>query len=231
MMINTDMLDREGMLAPAEWGVRPEELISLAGLGVCFDSESGYSALPAVTVHKYPETQGPDNFTLEKPAVPEAALELTVTSFSDGLKLFRTEQAGVLIASHRQLSELETLLADSSAPSFRAYALSGYTDMAQLISVAESDDDKKLAACTRFAQYLLSDTVQKKTEALGVFPTLPGLDIYADNECLYMTYQLLSGGALLASPEERQKLNDLSINALGGSEGALKDIRSILGYN
>lgn len=229
MMINTDMLDSEGMLAPAEWGVRPDELIGLAELGVCFDSESGYLSLPSITAHEYPEPQGPGSLMPDDADMPEAALRLSVVSFSDGLRLFGTEQAGILVASQRQLFELGNLLEDSSAPSFRPYALSGYTDMAQLISVAACEDDIKLAACEEFAKSLLGESVQKKAEALGVFPVLPGLDIYDDNECMFMMYQLLSKDALLVSPENRQTLADLSINALGGNKKALEDIRDIIG--
>jgi hypothetical protein len=230
IILNTDMLDREGLFAPSGWGIRPDELIDMAKLGVCFDSESGYSALPAIAVHKYPDEEGSKTFTWEKPAMPEAALNLSVVAYSDGVRLFRTEQACTLIASHNQLFELGKLLEDSSAPSFRPYALGGYTDMVQLISVVSCEDEKKQEACTEFAGYLLRDSVQKKIEALGVFPVLPGLEIYEDNECLYMMYELLSEGALLPEPEDRQKLGELSMSALGGSGDALGSIRRLLGF-
>ncbi len=230
VMLNTDMLERQGLFAPSDWGVRPDELIDIAKLGVCFDSEEGYSSLPAIAAHKYPDAQDAKSFTWEKPAVPEAAINLSVVAFSDGLRLFRTEQACMLIASHNQLYELGKLLEDSSSPSFRPYALSGYTDMVQLISVVSCEDEKKRQACAEFAGYLLRESVQKKTEALGVFPVLPGLEIYEDNECLYMMYELLSKGALLAKPEDRQKLGELSMGALQGSKDDLRGIRRLLGY-
>jgi hypothetical protein len=46
-----------------------------------------------------------------------------------------------------------------------------------------------------------------------------------------MMYELLSDDALLPSPKDKQKLSELSVGALGGSEAALKDLRTMLGFD
>jgi ABC-type glycerol-3-phosphate transport system substrate-binding protein len=101
--------------------------------------------------------------------------------------------------------------------------------MVQLISVVDTDDEKKRQACADFAAYLLSEQVQKKLEALGVYPVLPGLEIYQDNDFSASVYNLLSGKAALALPEDRPLLNDLATQALGGNKDALEQLRHILG--
>lgn len=229
LLINADMLDEHGLFPPGGWGVRPDELLSMAQLGVCFDSENGCSALPAIAVHKYPEPEGPDAGATERPVSQDAALGLTITAYTDGLRCFCSGQAGVLIASQRQLFEANKQFEEGSAPAFLPYALSGYTDMVQLISVVSSEDEKKQLACEDFAGYLLEERVQSKLTALGVFPALPGLEIYEDNDCQKSMYKLLSEGAALAMPEDRQTLNDLSMQMLGGSKDALAELKRLLG--
>lgn len=229
MIINADMLDEQGLFPPDGWGVRPDELAGLSQLGVCFDNEAGFSSLPAIAVHKYPERSDPDTGATERPAVQDAMLGLKIASYSDGMRLFCSGQAGVLIASQRQLFEAGKKFEEGTSPAFLPYALSGYTDMVQLISVVAGDDDKKQRSCVDFAQYLLNERIQSKLEALGVFPVLPGLEIYTDNDCMASMYELLSKGAALAMPEDRQSLNELSMKAFGGDKGALAELRHMLG--
>lgn len=228
MAVNTDMLGEQGLFMPSGWGIRPDELIDIAKLGVAFDSEKGYCSLPAVTLHEYPQDEGPSLTTWDEPALPDAALSLSVTAYTNGLNSFCTEKACVLIASQRQLFELTELSMDGSAPSFQPYALSGYTDMVQLVSVTASGDYKRTAACAEFAQNLLSEGAQKKLEALGVFPVLPGLDIYSGSDCFCNMYSLLSKRACLALPENWTYMSELSTEALGGSKHALEQLRRIL---
>jgi hypothetical protein len=228
MAVNTDMLDEVGLFAPSGWGIRPDDLIEIAKLGVCFDSEKGYSSLPAVAVHEYPETEGPGLSTWEEPELPDAALSISVADYSNGLNCFCSEKACIMIASQRQLFELTELNLDGSAPAFQPYAFSGYTDMVQLVSVASCENNKKLAACIEFAQYLLSEESQKKLEALGVFPVLPGLPVYSASDCFRDMYGLLSEHACLAPPEEREYIDSLSKEALGGNKSALQQLRNML---
>jgi ABC-type glycerol-3-phosphate transport system substrate-binding protein len=226
LLINADMLEENGLFAPVGWGVRPDELLSMSGLGVCFDSEEGCLSLPAVALHEYPETEGPKLHTWGEPRAPDAATGLTVVAYSDGLNCFFSGKAGLLIASQRQLFEVNAKLEEGEAPAYLAYALSNYTDMAQLVSAVWSDDDKKRQACVDFAGFLIEERVQAKLEALGVFPVLPGLEIYADNDCMASIYKLLSEGAVLALPEDRPMLSDLSIKALGGNNDALAKLKA-----
>jgi hypothetical protein len=228
MAVNTGMLDREGLFTPQGWGIRPDELIEISRLGVCFDSEEGYSSLPAAALHEYPEDEGPGVTTWDEPEMPDAALSMSAAEYTNGLNCFCSEKACVLIASQRQFFELSELSMDGSAPSFQPYAISGYTDMVQLISVPECDNKKKLAACIEFAQYLLSENSQKGLEALGVFPVLPGLRVYGDNDCFSDIYGLLSENACLAMPEQREYIGGLVKDALGGSKSALGRLRHIL---
>lgn len=228
MAVNTEMLDEEGLFTPSGWGIKPDEFIDLAKLGVAFDSEEGYSSLPAPAFHEYPEDEGPGVSTWDEPKPPDAALYLSVSGYSGGLKSFTSGKACIIIASQRQLFELAELSMDGSAPSFQPYAISGYTDMVQLISVASCGDYIKLAACTEFAQYLLSEDAQKRLEALGVFPVLPGLEIYGGSDCFGNMYGLLSKHACLALPEERAVIGDLSRKALEGNKAALEQLRHIL---
>ena len=228
ILINSDMLDQEGIFAPISWGISPEELISISKLGVCFDSENGYSSLPAIATHEFPYTVGPKISTWGESALPEAVLNLPIVSYTDGLDYFCSNKAGVLIASQRQLFEINQLNNDGKAPSFLSYAISGYTDMVQMVGVSYCEDEKKLEACSKFAEYLISDSVQSKLEALGTFPVIDGLDIYEDNSCLYSIYELHKN-AKLGTAENRQILSELTIQAINGDEQALKKLRNILG--
>lgn len=228
MAVNTGMLDNEGLFTPQGWGIRPDELIDIARLGVCFDFEDGYSSLPAAALHEYPKSEGPKISAWEERQTPDAALSLSVSGYSNGLNFFCSDKACVLIASQRQLFELIELSMDGSAPSFQPYAISGYTDMVQLISVPLCDNNKRIAACAEFAQYLLSEDAQKGLEALGVFPVLPGLEIYSGSDCFGDMYRLLSEHACLALPEEWAAVDGLSKEVFGGSKSALEQLRHIL---
>jgi hypothetical protein len=229
LLINADMMEERGLFPPGGWGVRPDELLNLSQLGVCFDSEEGCLSLPAVALHKYPEYEGPNTRPWDQPPDQDAALGLTIVAYSDGLSCFRSGQAGVLIASQRQLSEANAKLEESELPAFLAYALSGYTDMAQLISAVSADNEKKQQACIDFAEFLLEERVQAKLEALGAFPVLPDLKIYQDNACMASMYELLSEDAVLAMPKDRPSLSELSMEALGGNKSALAKLRHMLG--
>ncbi len=225
LLINADMVEENGLFPPGGWGVRPDEFLSMSGLGVCFDSEEGCLSLPAVALHEYPENEGPKLYQWDEPPAQDAATGLTVVAYSDGFNCFCSGKAGLLIASQRQLFEVNAKLEEGSAPAYLAYALSGYTDMAQLISAVWSDDDKKRQACVDFASFLLEPRVQAKLEALGVFPVLPGIEIYEDNDCMSSMYKLLSEDAALALPEDRPMLSELSMKALGGNSDALTKLR------
>jgi hypothetical protein len=228
MLINADMLDENGLFPPDGWGVRPAELLAMAQLGVCFDSEEGFSSLPVIAAHEYPVPEGPGTDAPGSQTMPDAALGLSAVSYSGGIEYFCSGQAGILIASQRQHFEVNKKFEEGSAPAFLTYAVSGYTDMVQLISVVPADDAKKQKACTDFAEYLLEERAQSKLEALGVFPVLPGLKIYQDNECYNSAYRLLADNALLAMPGDRQRLAELSMEMLGGSKDALTELRRLL---
>ncbi|MGI5849136.1 MAG: hypothetical protein ACOX8Q_03565 [Christensenellales bacterium] len=229
MLVNTDTLDEQGSLYPDDWGIRPDELLEITQYGVCFDSEDGYSALPAIALHQYPTKEGPNITTWGEPDLPDAALDLSEAVCTDGLEAFCHRQSCILVASHRQLFEANQLYEQGKSPAFSAYAISGYTDMVQMVGVPSCDDIKKQMACTAFAEYLVSDTVQKKLEALGVFPVVSGLEIYTDNTCLKAVYRLLSKSPALPSPENRQALDNLMKQSFNGDADALKKIRGLLG--
>lgn len=230
IIINTDMLDRDGLLTPEGWGVSPAEFNAIAKLGVAFDSEEGYSSLPAAIFYKFPKEQGPD-FTINKKSESDgSSLNLTVNEYSGGLDPFCNGKSCVLIASQRQLYEAKLLYEDNKAPSYKCFALSGYTDMAQLIGVVSCDDRKKLKVCSDFAQYLLSDSVQKKLEALGVFPVIKGLDIYQTDESFRSIYDLLCTDGYFPLYEDRTNVYELARKALSEDSNALLKLRNIAGY-
>jgi hypothetical protein len=62
----------------------------------------------------------------------------------------------------------------------------------------------------------------------GVYPVLPGLEIYKDNDFSASVYKLLSDSAVLAMPEDRQTLNDLATQALSGNKDALAQLKHML---
>lgn len=230
MLINTDMLDQKGVLRPEGWGVTPRELTEIIKSGLSFDSEKGYSSLPAAALYRYPENESLSLPTSKEPEQPDLVLNVPDSDLSGGLDSFCNGKAGVLIASQRQLYEAKQLYDDNKAPSFASYALSGYTDMVQMIGVINCEDEKKLKVCSDFAQYLLRPSVQKKLEALGVFPVISKLEIYQTDESLYSIYDLLCKDGYLPLGEARQKVYDLSQKALTGDKGALSELRNIAGY-
>jgi len=227
LMVNTAMLDEKGLPVPEGWGVRPDEFAAIAQYGVAFDSEPGFSPLPAAVLNEYPEE------TKRLPPLagpsPEPSAGAPVYYFSEGLAKFRDGSVCALIASHRQLSDLAQLYLDNGAPQFRAYALSAYTDMVQLIGAAKCDDPEKAAACSDFAAFLLRPSAQSRLEAAGVLPAVRGLEIYKENECMSAQYTLFCSKTLFAKPAERGYFEELARKALGGDKKALADLRALAG--
>ena len=228
ILVNTDTLNEQGQYVSDDWGIRPDELVEAVQLGIGFDAEDGYSSLPAIALHEYPAATGPNISTWGEPEMPDAALCLSNAVYTDAFESFCQGETCVLIASHRQLFEATQLYEQNECPSFCAYAIGGYTDMVQLIGVTECEDSQKQAVCTAFAEYLISDSVQKKLEALGVFPVIPDLEIYSDNLCLNAMYELLHENAALPDPDNQETLDTLAQEAFQGDHAALKKIRRIL---
>jgi|AGTN01.2.fsa_nt_gi hypothetical protein len=230
MLVNTDLLAQQGVSIPESgWGLRPEALLDAAQYGACFDAETGKSALPALALHQYPRSEEPSYSTWGEPEPPDAMLSLKPEALDAGLDAFLAGEAAVLIASHRQLFEARQAYIQGEGPAFFAYAIGGYTDMVQMIGVAACGDEKKLSACTAFAQRLLSGSSQRKLEALGTLPVVAGLEIYAEDECRRTMYTLLCESAALPDMNDAQALNVLAAKALGGDEYALRDLRARLG--
>jgi len=227
ILVNTDLMDENGIETGSGWGIRPDVLISAAKAGVCFDAEPGYSALPALALHTYPPSERPNINTFDEPNPPDAMTRMQPAS-REGLDLFCRHEAGVLIASHRQLYEAALSSERGEGPSFVAFAMSGYTDMVQLVSVIANEDTARQTAGQEFAAALLSAGVQKKLETFGVFPSIRGLDIYTDDTCRRAIYQLLCQNTVLASPFERAVLDELALEALGGKNAALQQLRQQL---
>jgi hypothetical protein len=228
IVINTEMMDESGLFLTDDWGIRPDNLLDAAALGICFDAEDGYSPLPAIALHTYPADSGPNISTWKPPQMPDAALQLSPADFDDGFEAFCDAEAGVLIASHRQLFELRQSYMQGDAPAFYAYAIGGYTDMVQNVSVRACEDEKKQAVCTAFAEYLVSNSVQMKLEAIGVLPVAGGLDIYEDDPCLAAMYTLISDDPVMVLPQESAALGELAQAASGGDSRALRQLRQKL---
>jgi ABC-type glycerol-3-phosphate transport system substrate-binding protein len=230
ILVNTDLLDEQNADIPESgWGLRPEALIDAAQYGAGFDAEPGCSALPALALHQYPESDEPSYSTWGEPNPPDAMLSLKPQALDGGLDAFLSGDCAVLIASQRQLFEAEQAFLQGSGPAFFAYAIGGYTDMVQMIGVATCEDEKKLTACATFARYLLSNPAQRKLEPLGTLPVVSGLNAYEQDECRRTMYGLLCENAALPDTDEVQELNELAAKALGGNEDALKQLRARLG--
>ncbi len=231
LLVNTEILTESGIELKSDWGIRPEALLEAAQLGVCFDAENGCTSLPALALHAYPEAERPQISTWGEPDPPDAALSLNAT-WEDGFDAFCSGDAGVLIASHRQLFESSEQYTQGEVPPFAAYAISPYTDMVQMIGVAQQREDAlRQKAAESFASFLLSNSAQKKLEALGVFPVKPGLSIYQQSDIHLSMYEQLSMGAALPEPDSINMLNELAKSAYGGDARALKELRRALGGN
>lgn len=229
LLINTDMLIEQGMDIKSDWGIRPEALLEAAKIGVCFDEEDGCTSLPALAFHAYPEGQKPQVSTWGEPDPPDVALSLDA-AWKDGFEAFCSGNAGMLIASHRQLFEATEQYTQGEVPPFSAYAIGPYTDMVQMIAVArQSDDDLRQEAAASFAAFILSDSAQRKLEALGVFPVKPGLDIYAQSDIHLAMYEQLCASAVLPPQNAKETLDELAKSAFGGDAHALKKLRRVLG--
>lgn len=228
LLVNTDMLAESGIDLKSVWGIRPEALLEAAQTGVCFAAEDGYSALPALALHVYPEAEKPQISTWGEPEPPDAALSLDAV-WENGFEAFCAGDAGVLIASHRQLFEAVESLTQGDVPPFCAYAISPYTDMVQMIGITPQEDTLRQSASESFVTYLLSDSAQSKLEPLGVFPVKPGLDIYQQNDILSAMYEQLSTGAALPLSASKETLDDLAKSAFSGDKSALSQLRQMLG--
>ena len=228
LLVSNDLLSENGIDIYQGWGIRPDALLEAAGLGVAFDAEEGYSSLPALALHAYPPAPKPNVSTFGEPEMPEAALGLNA-SYPGGLDSFCKGETAVLIASHRQLFEAADRYTQGESPGFTAYAIGGYTDMAQLVSVTLQEDELRQSACADFAAYLVSPSSQKKLEALGVFPAVDDIDVYQENDALRAIYEQLCASGMFVPPGERQTLDALAMDVFGGSEVALHKLRRLLG--
>jgi len=229
LLINTDKMTESGIDIKSDWGIRPEALLEAAQMGVCFDAEDGCTALPALALHAYPEAERPQVSTWGEPDPPDAALSLNA-SWKDGFEAFCSGDAGMLIASHRQLFEATEQYTQGEVPPFTAYAIGPYTDMVQMISAAQQHDDElRQKAAESFAAFLLTDSAQKKLEALGVFPVKPELNIYQQSDIHHAMYEQLCTGAALPEPGSKDMLNELARSAFGGDGHALQTLRRALG--
>ncbi len=227
ILVNTDMLSENGVDVYEGWGIRPEFLLEAAQFGVCFDAEDGYSSLPALAVHAYPPAERPNISTFGEPDPPDAALCIQ-GKWQDGLDIFCRGDAAVLIASHRQLFEVQQKYERGEAPGFKAYAAGSYTDMIQLIGVCSQEYAPKQKAGEQFASLLLDGGVQRRLDALGVFPAVPGIDIYSDDECRNAIYAQLCENAVAGNPKDTADNINLALEAFGGDEKALKKLRAVL---
>ncbi len=230
VLVNTDLLTQQNAETPESgWGIRPEALINAAAFGAAFDAETGCCALPALALHEFPESDEPSYSAWGDPDPPDALLSLAPQALSDGLEAFLKGETAVLIASQRQLYEATKAFMAGDGPQFFAYAIGGYTDMVQMIGVTDSDDKKKLSACTTFAQGLLSGSAQRKLETLGVLPVVADLEMYDEDECRRTMYALVCQSAALPPATEAQELDILAARAAGGDKAALRTLRSRLG--
>jgi hypothetical protein len=228
LLINTDKLTENGIDLESDWGIRPEALLKAAQTGVCFDAEDGYTALPALALHAYPEAKKPQVSTWGEPDPPDAALRLEA-NWQDGFSSFCAGDKGVLIASHRQLFEASESFTQGDVPPFTAYAIGPYTDMVQMIGITPQEDALRQAACESFVTYILSNSAQSKLEPLGVFPVKTGLDVYQQSDILRNMYEQLCTGASLPRPGSTETLDELAKSAFSGDAHALGQLRRLLG--
>ncbi len=229
MLINTDKLSENGIDVPSGRGIRPEDLLNAAKTGVCFDSEEGCTALPALALHAYPEGEKPNISTWGEPAPPDAALDLEA-DWQGGFEAFCAGEKGVLIASHRQLFEASESFTQGDVPPFVSYAIGPYTDMVQMVGITKNEDALRQETAESFVTALLSESAQKKLEPLGVLPVIAGLEVYQQSDILYAMYEQLCTGAALPRPGSKQTLDELAKAAFSGDESALKHLRNILEY-
>lgn len=228
IIVNSEMLDENGVMPPDGWGIRPESLLDSVQYGLIFDSEKGYSGMPAMALHQYPELEGPNISTWGSPEVPDAALSLPFSENEDSLKAFCKSEVCVLLASHRQLFEVTRAYEQNEAPTFSAFAIGGYTDMVQWVSVPQHEDTLRESLSIAFAEYLVSERVQRKLTALGVIPVVPDLEIYQDDECRGAMYNLFCDDASVVPPSQIQALEELAIKAFDGDNRSLRRLRQLL---
>jgi len=228
IILNNDLVSENSVDVDQGWGIRPDTLLEAAQYGVAFDSEPGYSVLPALALHAYPETEEMNMSPWDTPESPDAALGLSNVVYTDGLNAFCKGESAVLIASHRQLFEVTECYTQGEAPPFAAFAVGGYTDMAQMLSITVHESDLKQTECENFISYLVSPSSQKRLEASGVLPSVEGVDIYQQNDVLKAMYDQLCTSGSFASSEDRQTLDALAMEAYSGSASALAKLRAML---
>ncbi len=227
ILLNTDLMTENSIDPAVNDGIRPEALLEAAKLGVAFDAEAGYTSLPALALHTYPPASRPSVSTWGEPEPPDAALNIQ-GNWENGFAAFCEGNTAVLIASHRQLFEATDDMTQSSVPGFTACAIGPYTDMVQMIGVAKQEDELRMDTCKSFSSFMLTSNVQKKLEALGVFPVIGGLEIYAESDIHQAIYERLSQGAALPEPGSKDTLDTFAKEAFAGDERALNKLRGAL---
>lgn len=228
VIVNTEMLDENATYVPDGWGIRPDELLAAAKYCIAFCAEPGYSSLPSLSMHAYPDVEGPEITTWPLPPPPDAMLSISPVQTDDALASFCSGELCVLVVSQHQLFKVETAYEQGEAPSYAAYALGGYTDMAQYIGVIETDDALRRSMCEAFAEYVTGHSAQKKLTALAVYPAVRGLEIYEDDDVRTQTYRILSEDIAFASPEQADMLGELAMRAMTGDKRALRLLRKAL---
>jgi len=186
LSLNRDLFSTYGVPAPLDTVLSYENFIAaLHAFSAPEQPETAVSALSLSTIrglhpaaallHLKTVAEEGELFVEELPLdQPIGSFDL---SFDGGVDAFLDEKAAMLLSP---ASESEQLLLDKRANSLSvaSCSISHYSDMVQLIAVAQTEDDAKYEMCLGFAQLLLSPASQNKLEAMKMLPVIPLEAIY-----------------------------------------------------
>ena len=115
---------------------------------------------------------------------------------------------------------------NSRGMEYELTCLEGYNDLFQYIAVTSTDTVKSVYSQS-FVEYLLSDTVQKKLDRIGMFSAFTSVDYDNQNLCAMQNAEYKRTVSAFTSAEELRYLQSLSALAVTGDTEAQIKLKNI----
>lgn len=115
---------------------------------------------------------------------------------------------------------------NSRGMEYELTCLEGYNDLFQYIAVTSTDTVKSVYSQS-FVEYLMSDTVQKKLDRIGMFSVFTSVDYDNQNLCAMQNAEYKRTVSAFTSAEELRYLQSLSALAVTGDTEAQIKLKNI----
>lgn len=134
---------------------------------------------------------------------------------------FANGKIGVMIGTQRDLFRL-----NNRGISYKAEYLGEFTDLNQYLSITSTDRTKQIY-CQRYAEYLMSEEIQKKLKKIGMSSYVTEVEYEEENLLSMQTVQKSTVSAFL-TPEKLLEIQLLSEKAVIGDEESEIKIKKLI---